>query len=220
MRPLFKAIIAVFIILIAIAVASQVRGEEKKPVPPQLVIPDTLPKQKLYHPDDSKGTWVQLVNYLMTQDKWVDVNDNEMYHRGFALKNESCTLAYNHSNGILTMTITKVADSDIRMYGKSNVVKVHKSKEITILTMVSIDYDTVPDMSVMQQLDLNEDATKQLGTTVVFNVIPRIKPSPREAQSREFKIQLNHMVEWALWEVHIMETLGFKFIPPVKKEKM
>ena len=178
------------------------------------------PADKEYHPADSKGTWVQLVNFLMTQDKWVDINDNEMYHRGFAIKNESCTLAYNHSNGTLTMTITKVADSDIKMYGKGDVIKLHKSKEITVLTMISIDYDTVPDMSIMQQLDLDKDTTKQLGTTVVFNVIPRIKPGPREARSREFRIQLNHMVEWALWEVHIMETLGFKFIPPIKEEKM
>jgi len=178
------------------------------------------PANKEYHPDDSKGTWVQLVNYLMTQDKWVDVHGNEMYHRGFAIKDESCTLAYNHSNGILTMTITKVADSEIGMFGKGDKVELHKTREITILTMVSIDYDVVPDMSVMQQLDLTADGTAQLGTTVVFNIIPRIKASPREAQNREFKIQLNHMVEWALWEVHIMETLGFKFIPPIKKEKM
>lgn len=178
------------------------------------------PAEKEYHPADAKGTWVQLINHLMTQDKWIDMYGNEMYHQGFAIKNESCTLAYNHSNGVLTMTITKVADSDIKMYGKGDVVKVHKSKEITILTMVSIDYDTVPDMSVMQSLDLTADATAQLGTTVVFSIIPRIRPSPRAAQTREFKIQLSHMVEWALWEVHIMETLGFKFIPPAKKEKM
>jgi hypothetical protein len=200
MRPLFKVIIAVFIILIALAVASQVRGEEAK----------------LYHPDNHKETWTHLVNYLLTQDKWVDVHDNEMYHRGFAKGNESCTLAYNHASGILTMTITKLADGDIRIHGRGDVVRVHKSKEVTVLTMITIDYDTVPDMAVMQQLDLNEHATKQLATTVVFNVIPRVKSKP--FNKRLLKLQFSHTIEWAVWEVHIMETLGFKIIIPKKKE--
>jgi hypothetical protein len=202
MRPLFKVIIAVFIILIALAVASQVRGEEAK----------------LYHPDNHKETWTHLVNYLLTQDKWMDVHDNEMYHRGFAEGNESCTLAYNHTSGILTMTITKLADDDIRIHGRGDVTKIHRSKEITVLTMVTIDYDTVPDMAVMQQLDLNEHATKQLATTVVFNFIPQVKLGL--LSKRLLKLKLNHMIEWALWEVHIMKTLGFKAVIPIPKEKI
>lgn len=214
MRPLFKIIIAVFIVLIALAVASQVRGEDK-PILPTLILPSEAPKT--YIPADHKGTWVSLVNYLMTHEKWYDIHDNEVYHQGFALYDESCTLAYNHTNGTLTMTINKLTNDSVNIIGKGKAVRTEKSKELSILTMISINQDTMPDLAVMQHVVLDSLATKQIGTSVVFSVIPQVRLHPLR-HKREIKMQLDYMREWALWEVHIMERLGFEMIIPKKKE--
>ena len=221
MRPLFKVIIAVFIILIALAVASQVRGSgvevgSTKYTDPLVTI-SIAPKT--YTPADHKGTWVSVVNYLMTHEKWYDIHDNEMYHQGFALNDESCTLAYNHTNGTLTMTINKLTDDSVNIIGKGEVVRTEKSKELSILTLVSINQDTMPDLAVMQHVVLNSLATEQIATTVVFSVIPQVRLHPLR-HKREIKMQLDYMREWALWEVHIMDRLGFKMVIPPKKEKM
>jgi hypothetical protein len=35
-----------------------------------------------------------------------------------------------------------------------------------------------------------------------------------------YKMQMDFIREWAYWEVHIMEILGYKAVIPPKKEKM
>ena len=204
MRPLFKVIIAVFIILIAIAVASQVRGDE-------------LPK--LYHPDKPKETWTHMVNHLMTAQKEVNKYGDTLYRQGFASNDKtSVTLIYNHTNGALSMTIVELSDRKIKLRGIGDKVTVTKTREIQVMTMISFDFDTIPDLVVYQEINLDQAGDKQIGTKALFDSVPHGKTSPR-AHPLKFKKQLEYMATWGFWEVHIMDTLGFKFVKPVPKEE-
>jgi len=217
MRPLFKVIIAVFIVLILIAVTSQVRGEEKKPAPPHLVIPDEPPK--LYYPKQSRDTWTKMVNHLMTKKVWKDMNGNSIYTDHFLLGEEACILAYNHDNGALSMTIVQVRPEHINIKGRDSKLTLTSTKLVYGITLISIDYDTIPDLIVTQSLDLDSKAEKLLVGTVVVDTVPRGKLHPIK-DKRLWRKKLGFVGTWAMWEVHIMDGLGFQMIIPPKKEKL
>ena len=189
------------------------------PAKPDLAIPDGPPK--IYNPADSKGTWISLVNYLMTLPKWHDDHGNEVYHKGFYLKHaddttDHCTLSYNHSNGTLSMTITQIHPTHSKIYGKGNVLKTVGTKAVTTLTMTSIDFDTRPDLVLLLDVVLDENATRQVGATIVWDTVP--KQEMFEHKDRQLvEKELKYLSVWGTWEIHIMKTLGFKTV--IKKEK-
>ncbi len=193
------------------------RGEEPKP--PVLVIPDTPPK--LYYPRNGKHTWTLMVNYLMTRtaSRWNDKYGSVIYHQGFKMGNNSGTLAYNHTNGALSLTIVELTSQDINVVGKGPKLTMHKSREVNVLTLVSLNFDTTPDLAIQTQVNLTESGDDQIGTTTLFDAIPQGKVSPR-TKPKLWNKQLNYMGTWALWEVHIMEALGFQTIIPAPKEEM
>ena len=215
MRP-YHIFIVVYVLLTFLWAGSSRPAE--RPIPPQLVIPDEPPK--LYHPRDGKETWTHMVNHLMTRAKWEDEYGSVIYHQGFSYDdNRSATQSYNHTNGALSLTVVELSSEKISVKGINEKLTVHKSREVKVLTLISINYDTMPDLAIMQQVNLTESGDKQIGTSVLFEAVPQGRTSPR-THPNKWKKQFNYAGTWAFWEVFIMEALGFEAIIPEPKEKM
>ena len=192
------AFFAVLLILPALC-----RGEDLKP----------------YHPAKAKESWTIFVNYLMTQQMWRDSHDNEMYHETFSLGDDSNTLSYNHTNGTLSMTIVQLQQRDTRIVGNKEKVSAYKTKAIVSLTMISFNFDTVPDIAVKQEVILGTEKYNMLGCTTIVDGIPQGNQL-RKGNEKNLMKQLAYLATWAMWEVHIMEHIGYTPVIPEKKEKM
>lgn len=204
MRPLWKAIIAVFSLLILTAVAATAHGKDLKP----------------YDPTKPKVSWTIFVNHLMTRQVWTDTHGNSMHHETFSLGDATNTLTYNHSNGTLSMTIVQLKPRNMRITGSGQkIVSSYETRAVTSVTMISFDYDTVPDIVVKQDIVVGVEGFTMEGATVVIDGVPHGNQLKRGNESN-FKKQLAYMATWAVWEVHIMEHLGYTPAIPEKKEEM
>jgi len=173
---------------------------------------------KEYYPQRSQDTWVKLVNWLMEKEAKKDKFGNELYGHSFVLKDEYCTLSYNHSNGVLSMTIVQTADRQVQIIGDSEGASISKNRVINVLTMLTFNNDTIPDLAIEQEIVMGQELKKQKGMYVVVDAIPHGKVSPRDKLN--FNKKLAYLSTWALWEVQIMEGIGFKMVIPEKKEKI
>ena len=180
--------------------------------------PTTPPK--LYHPNKSKETWTHMVNHLMTAQKEVNKYGDVLYRQVISRNDKSSTtLIYNHTNGALSMTIVELSNRNIKLRGTKDKVTLTKTREIQVMTLISFDFDTIPDLVVYQEVNLDQTGKKQIGTKALFDSVPHGKVNLR-THPMKFKKQFEYMATWGFWEVHIMETLGFKTVLPVPKKEM
>lgn len=170
---------------------------------------------KEYYPNKSQDTWVKMVNWLMEKGPHKDKLGNELYGHSFVLGKDYCTLAYNHTNGALSMTIVQMGIKKVQIIGDKKDARISKNRVINILTMLSFNHDTIPDLAVEQEMVIDDKLEKQIGMYVVFDVVPQGKVSLSDKET--FKKQLAFFSTWAMWEVTIMEGIGFKMVTPKEK---
>lgn len=203
MRPLFKVIIAVFIILIALAVATQVRGDE-------YTFEDT--------PQNNQKIWTLLVNGAIdTGQHYMDSAGNDLYARSAHLKHmphQECTLTYNHSNRTLMMTIARVRQSDTRITGEGKSVSAIRTHAVTTVSLIDLNADAKPDLVMKSDTVVKDKERVPAGTTAVFDTVPPVPTQKNLAK------KLAYSLTWATWEEVFLNAFGHTAVEPKKKERL
>lgn len=175
---------------------------------------------KEYDPSKPKVAWTIFVNHLLTRQVWTDTHGNSLHHETFSLGDATNTLTYNHTNGALSMTIVQLTPRNVRITGSGErLTSAYVTKSVTSITMISFDYDTVPDLLIKQDIVIGTKGFTMDGATIVVDGVPHGNQL-RKGNEKNFKKQLAYMATWALWEVHIMEHLGYTPNLPPRKEEM
>lgn len=200
MRPMWKVIIAAFIILLALGVASQVKGEE-------YTLEDT--------PANNLKIWTLMVNGTMdTGQYYMDSAGNKIYQRSAFIKevpHQECTLSYNHTNRTLSMIISRVRQSDTRITGTGKNFSSTRTHAVTTVTLVDINMDAKPDLIMKTDVVVREKERVPAGTTGVFDTVP---PVPTQ---KNFAKKLAYSLTWATWEEIFLNDFGHKVIEKPKQ---
>ena len=165
--------------------------------------------------------WALLVNGLKeTGIKWQDKLGDVTYTRSMAStedREKSSALAYNASNGTLTLTISHYK-VDAKIIGKDDQAEVKKRTSLTQFTMIDFGTDAAPDIVIATDTVLLANGT--LGT-VINRVHPVRYDIPVQDLPGEGIEHMKYLATWLWWVDGYLKTFGHEYSgPPVKKRNM